>query len=333
MFSYFEVKKEDRSKYDQFIIDNKGNFTQSSFYSVWQEGIGNEVICYEFKKDDKLVGYIQIIILKSSFNQKLMYAPYGPIFNFNLTTEDIKELRKIFKKICKNHKSIFLRLDFPLNQEGGVAKVLKKAPEFSYVGSIFQPREEWVLNISDDTEKIFDGFHKKHRYHVRLAERHGYHADFYQDNFIEYFDEFYTSMKETADRNEFNLHPKKYYETVFNNLPNAFYSRILNKEGELLCCSIILPFGDTAMYLYGASTTLNEKISGTHMMHYENIKYLKQNYPGVIKYNFGGIGDHMASLTKFKKRFGGEILKHSSFYDIINTKILYFIFLIKKYIK
>ena len=142
-------------------------------------------------------------------------------------------------------------------------------------------------------------------------------------------------MSETSQRNGFGLHSKEYYKGVFDNLSNDnnSYLVIAKHEEKILIIDVIIVFGKTANYVFGASSNEFRDTLPSYKAQWEAILHAKKI--GCTIYNFGGVSINSQSkkwegLSAFKKRWGGEILEHSPFYDIITQPFWYFLYKIKK---
>jgi len=319
-------KVKNPKEYNDFLTENNASFTQSYFYADWHKENGTNVHAYVVYEDEKVLAYIQLIEVRVSGNQTFLYAPYGPVIVEKNKENTLKFLKKELEREVRILDAVFLRMEIGSNN----------TPKFTHKGSFFQPRAESVLNLTPITEEIFKKFHSKTRYSVRLAEKRGVEVEIIKNNLLDYFEDFYSLMKDTANRNSFCLHNRKYYEAIFNSIvqnQNGFLIKTtLNKKttGYLL----MIEYGKTVMYLLGASSDAERKVPSAHLGHWKAIQYAKEN--NFLNYNFGGIStknfpnSSLESLTRFKEKFGGTTIEHSGFYDIRNKKIFYFLFLIKK---
>jgi lipid II:glycine glycyltransferase (peptidoglycan interpeptide bridge formation enzyme) len=326
-----------------FIIENYGIFTQADFYSNWHNELGKNSFYYAIFEEQEPVLYMQTIEINAPFGKKILYAPYGPVYKKEYFEKALPILKTNLQKELKLNNVIFCRFDFfpTLNheQEDLVKKYFYKSHIKTYKGSLFQPRDEWVLNLLEDEEKLFSNIDKKNRYCIRQAEKAGIEVEIITKEFSKYFEEFYNLVTETSKRNNFGLHKKEYYKQVFDYLEetsNGYIVRSLYKDD--VCDSLLfLNFGKTTMFIFGGSSDKNRTIPTAHLSQWHSILYAKSL--GMTFYNFGGITTienpipSLESVTRFKKRFGGEIFRHSNFYDLIGNKFLYFLFVFRKLIK
>ena len=96
-------------------------------------------------------------------------------------------------------------------------------------------------------------------------------------------------------------------------------------------------FGNTATYVFAGSSSEERDRLPSYLAQWETIQHAKKL--GCKYYNFGGISGESAAhkswdgLTSFKKKFGGEELQHSTFFDIVADPLWYNIYNFRKYLK
>ena len=328
------------------LISKQTPFTQAWLYGEWQKMVGRKVRRFEVKKDPEIVGFFKIIKYPLLFSQSFLYIPHGPILKevSYFGDEFLKTFHDKLLEIAKEEKAIFVRFDFFLPEsnpmtggEGGanLSKFFKKVPEYAYHSSYFQPKFEWMLDLTKTEEEILSRMHPKNRYSIRLAGHRGIEVEITGENFKKYFSDFYRLLKETAKRGDFNLHPKNYYQNIFETLTsnNAFLV-VAKYGGKILLVNLILLFGNTAYFLFGGSSDEHKNLMFSHLAQWEAIKEAKTR--GMAIYNFGGVqgGDSVyknyEGISVFKKRFGGEIFEYSDSYDLILKPFWYLLYSLRK---
>ncbi len=337
-------------KHSKFLDENFAPLTQYGFYADWQNEIGRKQYVFTVTdQDNNIKLFMQSFIVAIGFGKNFLHSPYGPVLDKKIINSE--ELKTVLVVLIEGLRSIsakfncsFTRLDFVPNIDQILQKVgnlgLIQASKRSKDGSFFQPRVEWALDLTKDPEQIYREIDSKNRYAIRLAERKNVQVEIIKENISEYFDIFYKMMTDTAERNSFSLHKREYYTGVFESLKKNNNGRlVLTKiDNQIATCLVFVDYNQTTMFLFGASSTLLNKIVPTsHFAHWKNIQYSKSS--GFKIYNFGGVendkyqSESLRSLTTFKKRFGGYEIEHSGFYDLVVDKFIYKIFLFKKLIR
>jgi len=342
MFEIREIKH--KAEYNPLLISKQAPFTQAWFYGEWQEMMGRKVRRFEVKKDSEIIGFFQIISYPLPFNQNLLYIPHAPLLRQLADSEGqaefLEEFHRKLSEIGKEENAIFARFDLYLPSrslgEGGLTinKYFKKVPGYAYNSVYFQPKFEWILDLSKTEEELLKAMRPKTRYNIGLAERKGIKVNIVSGNFNDYFGDFHRLMEDTARRDDFNLHPKNYYRNIFTTLNpyNAFLT-IAEYNGKILAINLVLLFGNTAYFLFGGSSDEYKNLMFSHLAQWEAIKEAKKRDFEI--YNFGGVDaegiyEIFGGVSIFKKRFGGKLREYSDSYDLVLKPLWYRLYNIRK---
>lgn len=324
--------------YDPSNLCENVPFTQANFYGDWQKSLGRPVKRFLVYSGKEVVAYFLLITYPLLLGKSYSYIPHGPV------TKDFSEdffvnLKQELKRIAKVENSVFVRLDFtPPVTSDILSKFFTKAPLYTYHSAYFQPRAEWFLDLGKTENELLMAMHEKTRYSIRLAERKEITAEIVTSDFKKYFEIFHELMIETAKRNKFGLHPKNYYENIFRNLSKTNSYLSIARYGEkILAIDLIIIFGKIANYVFGGSSNDERNRMPTYLAQWKAICYAKQlncNY-----YNFGGISTEnniykgWDGLTIFKKKFNGEEIIHSDFFDVVINPFWYHLYNFRKRLK
>jgi peptidoglycan pentaglycine glycine transferase (the first glycine) len=134
------------------------------------------------------------------------------------------------------------------------------------------------------------------------------------------FEKFWSLMSATVNRDGFRLHEKEYYKKMLEveNIKLFFAEH----QNNILCAGIFSFFGDTAIYLHGASSDENRELMAPHLLQWELIKKAKSL--GCKYYDFFGIDEKKwPGVTRFKRGFGGQEMNYPGTFDIIFDKTKY----------
>jgi peptidoglycan pentaglycine glycine transferase (the first glycine) len=314
---------------------------QTFVYGEIQKKTGRNIKRFQILDDNQIVGYVQFIVYPLFGDKVYWYSPYGPVLK-KVTPDILKSLKIELNKLSKNSNIVFIRLDFTpvinsesLDQTRGIFVAALKS---SYIGAYFQPRHEWYTDISKTPDEILSKMHQKTRYSVRLAEKKGVVTKIITSNLLEKFDDFMSLMKGTAHRNKFALHNDEYYRAYFEEVEkngNAFIIEAWS-DNSLLASHFVVVEGKTAHYLFGASSDEKRELCAPYLAHFNAMKECR--VMGCDYYNFGAVSiegenDHWASLTIFKQKFGGHVVTHGQFFDLVSKPFWYYIYIARKFIK
>ncbi len=144
-------------------------------------------------------------------------------------------------------------------------------------------------------------------------------------------------MQETGERNAFGVHTEKYFESVYD-LFMPRYGKLLlaQHEDELLAAIMVFALGDTAWYLYGASSRVKSNLYATYGIQWAAIEWARQR--GCRYYDFWGVPDHDQEMLEaqfrqrqdglwgvygFKRGWGGELRRTSGAWDKVFNPLVY----------
>jgi lipid II:glycine glycyltransferase (peptidoglycan interpeptide bridge formation enzyme) len=339
----FELKELTESEsFDVNSFYTEAPFTQAYFYADWQRSLGRKAKRFVINKitenSSETVAYFQMIKYPLLLGKSYFYIPYGPILK-NSDENLLSFLKKEITKISKTENAVFTRLDFtPVISKEILSKIFTKSPLYTYHSSFFQPRTEWFLNLEKTETELLADMHKNHRYSIRLAEKEKIEIEIVTANFEKYFETFYELMTGTAKRNGFRLHPKNYYQNIFQNLSKTNAHLAVAKYNEkILVIDLIVIYGGVANYVFSGSSDEERNKMPTYLALWKSIlqaKSLNCEY-----YNFGGISAEnrpeksWEGLTAFKKKWGGQEISHSDFFDLVANPFLYHLYNLRKLLK
>lgn len=312
---------QDKNKWDEFIGKQPfSSFTQSWEWGELQESLERKIWRLELRENNEMIGVAQIIKYPLPFGKKFLYIPRGPVINKIYQQNAGEEFIKYLKNLAREEKSIFVRMDFDLGEK------LKAAPKEAYRSAITQPKSEWMIDLSLAESDLLSQMHEKTRYNIRLAQKRGVAAKVYFGNGLEnQLGKFFNLLRETAQRDRFYLHPLAHYQKIIDIFDDKIELAAAEYEGKILAAGLVLFFGNTATYLYGGSSSENRNLMAPYAMHWQAIRRAKER--GCRWYSFGAVNDtDLASITRFKQGFGGELIDFGGSFDMIVNPLWYFLY-------
>ena len=344
----------DSEVFDPTSLVSNTPFTQANFYGEWQKSLDrkvsrflvNEIDVAAGDKVGKTVAYFQIIKYPLIFKKNYLYIPYGPVVK-EISKDLFVALKKELKKISRKENAVFTRLDFtpPIGVMSGpemvsetatdLVQIFTKAPKYTYHSAYFQPRLEWFLDLNKSEEQILTEMHKNTRYSIKTSEKREVATQIITENFLEYFEPFYELIQETAKRDGFNLHQKRYYQNIFENLDKSYgYLSVARFGRKILSVDIFIIFGKTSNYVFGCSSNEERNRLPSYAAQWRAIQYAKER--GCTEHSFGGISTQDKTykgwdgLSSFKRKFGGREVQHSDFYDVVVKPFWYHAYNLRK---
>ena len=325
--------------WNNFVIANS---SPASFLQSWEFGdfcennLNNKIFRLGVFEDNNLIAVAQFVQKKIFKNKFYLNCQKGPIVKFLMIND--KFLNKIFNLLIyklKNIKksNIFLRIAPPYY--GNFQDTVSNFQKPKILVNLKEPESSLILDLSKSEEELLKNMNQKTRYNIRLAERKGIkiskiQAPISKDN----IDIFYNLMQQTAQRDRINIFSKKYYQnllliTDYGLLITQF---IAYHNNQPLAIIIVVGFGDTATYFYGASSDEQRNLMPNYLIQWHAIKWSRKN--GYKFYDFWGINKNgWAGITRFKKGFGGKELNYVGTFDYVLNKKWYNLLRIVRFFK
>jgi lipid II:glycine glycyltransferase (peptidoglycan interpeptide bridge formation enzyme) len=215
---------------------------------------------------------------------------------------------------------LFVRLDVPF--EDAATGGLVRAPVD------IQPPSTVMIDLGQEEDALLGAMKSKTRYNVRLAGKRGVEVRegrvrAPEDELADDLDRWYELYRETAARDRIAIHSPAYYRALFDTAaayPAVDLSLLVAEhEGELLAGIIVLRFGVTATYLYGASSNHKRNLMAPYALQWEAMR--RSRGAGAAHYDLFGVppaddpGHPMHGLYRFKTGFGGRILHRAGGWD------------------
>ncbi len=233
------------------------------------------------------------------------------------TKEDIKRLRDEGIKIG----GAGIRIE-PNELKGKIPEGLVRGRRF------FTPKTFW-LDLTKSEEELLAAMHPKARYNIRLAEKHGVVIG--EDNSDAAFEKFWELTDQTAKRQGFYAHDKRYFELMWKTLKNKIFHLFVAKyQGEILAAWIIFKYDDKIYYPYGSSSDTHREVMAPSLMLWKIAVWGKTQ--GCKIFDLWGV-EEGKGFTDFKAKFGPKTVEFVGTYDLIINPPLYWTFRIMEWIR
>jgi len=192
--------------------------------------------------------------------------------------------------------------------------------------TLFTPTS-FQIDLTKSEDELMAGFHKKTRYNIRLAQRHGVEAKI--DNSNKAFDKYIKLTRETVHRQRFYAHTERYHRLMWKHLNRAAgngqqaIAKLLTAtyKNEIITTWILFVWKESLYYPFGASTDKHKKVMANNLMMWEAIRLGKKL--GLKKFDLWG-REPGKGFTPFKEGYNPYIVKFVGTWDlIVNHKIYY----------
>jgi lipid II:glycine glycyltransferase (peptidoglycan interpeptide bridge formation enzyme) len=201
-----------------------------------------------------------------------------------------------------------------------------------------QPPSTLCLDLQRGEDALLADMKSKWRYNVRLAGRKGIGVERVDAHGLP---EFERLMAQTAQRHGIAGRPPGYHAAVFASL--GPYARLYAArfEAQTLAMMLVVHFGDTATYLYGASSEQERQRMPNHAMQWAAMHAACEE--GLACYDMWGIPDAIGQAVVaggdpdavpagedglwgvwgFKRGFGGDVWRAVGAWDDVYAPLRY----------
>ena len=309
---------------DAFSEKHKnGHFLQTSLWGkVKSDWKWFGVICRN--DSGEITGTLAVLLRKiSKLPYHMMYAPRGPVCDFD-DKETFCALIEAAKEEGKKYNAYELKIDKDVPDDNEEYRATALSQGFKFKGKTinfedFQCR--CVIRILLDgrsEDEVFAAFHSDHRRKIRIAMKNNVEVKIHGSEMAETF---YQIMKETCERDGFELRSAAYFAKILDVFGDKARLYMAYYEGEPIAGAISVLWGDKVWYFYGASSNSNRKVMPNYLLQWEMIKWaIKENCK---IYDFRGVAgvidenNPLFGLYRFKHRFDGTYIEFMGEMDLI----------------
>ena len=249
------IENVDKNKYEEFVENHKtkSHFLQSYDWGLFSKDNKNVTPYYVGLENDKkkLVATALLLQRKMQLGYSYFYCPRGFVCDYS-NKEIIKEFTEEIKKFAKKKKVIFLKIDPDvklqnLDIDGNELEGHTNFELVNYLKNLGykhlgynkafehnQPRYTFRLDLTQGIESIKNNFHSTTK--KVMNKGNPYELEVFKND-EKYIDDFYKTMKDTADRENISIYSKEYYLNFYKDLHKNNHSDIyivyLNKKKTL----------------------------------------------------------------------------------------------------
>lgn len=327
------MDKISEKEYQEFLEKHeKCHYAQSMEWAKVKEDWKNEIIVVR-DENGKIKALLSLLIRKLPYiNSCMMYAPRGPICDLD-DEKSFAELMKKADELAKKYKAFMLKMDPDILSSNENFKSMAEKYGFKIEGKIknvntlLQPRYVFRLDLKGKTEEeVFNSFHSKTRYNIRLAGRKGVTL---REGTREDLGEFQDILETTGKRDGFYIRKKEYFEKIYDSFDNKHLKLVFaDYEGKPIACVLNIFYGNKEWYLYGGSLNKHRNLMPTYLLQWEMIKEAIARKADC--YDFRGVcatdeTHYNEGLYRFKKGFNADFVEFMDMHKVYNH-VVYFLF-------
>jgi peptidoglycan pentaglycine glycine transferase (the first glycine) len=236
--------------------------------------------------------------------------------------------------ICRKHRAIFCKLEPDSWDHEHPMFVM--APWFRSRYNI-QPPRTILVDLQGSEDEILARMKQKCRYNIRLAEKKGVTVQAWDDIYG-----FHRMLQITGGRDGFGVHSEEYYQRAYQLFQPVGKCELLVAEygGKPLAALMAFASGYRAWYIYGASTDEERNRMPTYLLQWEAMRWAKTR--GCREYDLWGVPDEdedqleadfekrrdgLWGVYRFKRGFGGKLMRAAQAFDRVYNPLLYQLYL------
>lgn len=308
----------DESAWDAEVVRLGGGLLQTWRWGAFKARHGWSVARVRAEHEHGGGSGIAQILFKHKGPLALGYLPRGPLLSADDPALWSALLREI-DRACRRRRAVSV-----IVEPERALPVLPGGPRFVTGPARIQPARTVKVPLLDD-DALLAQMHQKTRYNIRYSLRKGVTVSF-EDPAGPGFDDFFTLMEDTAERNEYAIHSREYYRDALATLGDRAALAIARVPGGEAAAALIASVtGPEAVYLYGASSTRHRTMQPGFALQFETMRWARAL--GCSRYDLWGIpaadpettatpegdrlagtrGDDWRGLYEFKVRFGGTV--------------------------
>ncbi len=278
----------------------------------------------------------------------MAYLAMGPLVSDNMQgASDQLEvaLWKAIDATSQKHHAAFLKWEpgiFANLSSNAITDISVLSTQYPALPDGFRPSPQTVqppntvmIDISSSEESIMARMNQGTRRKIRQSLKNGitYREGTKADVTI-----FTGMMNTTGERNAFGVHDPTYYAKAYDLfVPQGDSALIIAEhEGDPLAGIMVFAKGQTAWYLYGASSNVKRNLMGAYGVQWAAIQWAKAK--GCTEYDMWGIpdadettleaqfesrSDGLWGVYGFKRGWGGSVVRSLGAWDKVYNPVIY----------
>ena len=329
---------EEDAVWDDFVANHPhGSILQTTNWARLKNRFGWSSERVWLKREGSLVAGAQILYRSAALGIfKIGYIPHGPLLDWGNDEQISVLFGQIDESAYKNGAGI-AKME-PLLWQNEVTA--ERWEDICHKNSLImtedtiQPPRTVIVDLRPSEDEILAAMKQKTRYNIRLSARkdvivrEGTGSD---------LNTFADLMQITGQRDSFGTHSPEYYASMYSLFaPDNAVLLIAEYEGKPLAAAMITALGETAVYLYGASSNEERNRMPAYAVQWAAMRWARER--GCTRYDLWGVPDASfdeleAQFTerkdglwpvyRAKRGYGGRVLRTVGVVDRVYNERLY----------
>jgi lipid II:glycine glycyltransferase (peptidoglycan interpeptide bridge formation enzyme) len=305
--------------WDSFVERTPGgHHVQTTRWAEVKRTVGWHAVRVEIRRDDALVGGLQMLLKRIGPLGSVGFVPRGPLIAEDAGAGVLHVILDCLDKLVRSERVLHLKVQPPAGGEHVVATLRARGYRPSALETA--PTATVLVDLDRELDDVFAGMRTNMRPNVRRAERNGVTVRAGSGDDI---GTLHRLLRATADRQDFAPYPEGYYRAMWELFSSAGQAHLLVAEqGDTPISAVLLiAFRDTVLYKIGGWSGEAREARPNALMHWKAIDWSKQ--AGHRWYDLEGIELAVAravmdggappaastdGVSHFKLGFGGEVV-------------------------
>jgi peptidoglycan pentaglycine glycine transferase (the first glycine) len=268
------------AEWDRFVAAHPaGHLLQTSRWGALKGAFDWRSRCVVLRDGNgRLVAGAQVLLRRAA-GLTLAYVPRGPVVDWDAAAPRDAILAAV-ADLARSEGAMVLKVE-PELFDTSANRTRMQALGFAPSKQTVQPPSTVVLDITGGEDEILQRMKSKWRYNVRLAARKDVTVRAMSRADLPAFD---AMMQTTGSRDGFTVHT-----------PDAATFLLAEYQGRPLASIVVFVVGQTAWYLWGASSNDERNRMPNHALQWAGIQWARAH--GATRYDLWGIPDDVGRLA------------------------------------
>lgn len=295
--------------------------------------------------DGALLAGAQLLI-RARYGLSVAYTPRGPLLAGEPAADRL--LLAGLARVARRARAVFLRLEPNLTEGDPAADATHTWLQLQGLrpAATIQPRSSIHVDLARPEEAILAGCSKGHRADIRRAERGGVQVRAGDERDLAAF---YAIMRSTGARASFGIHAEAYYAEAWRRFQPRSRLLLAELDGRVVAAHMVFADSARGLYLYSGAEDEGLRAGANHLLEWHALRWAREL--GCASYDLWGIpdalgqaaalsadsadsdlraaleaeaqADPLIGVYRFKKGFGGRVVRYLPAYDQVLIPPLY----------
>jgi peptidoglycan pentaglycine glycine transferase (the first glycine) len=324
----------DSNKWDAFVERQGGHLLQTAAWGRLKAAFGWDYRIVSLDEGSAIRAGALLLFRRLPLGLgTIAYVPRGPVVDWE-DGETVEALQAALDDAAQERRAIMLKIE-PAGWEGEFDPGPLPGLGYQRSSQTIQPPRTIMLDISGSEDDILAKMNQGTRRKIRLASRR---CVVIREGEVGDLASFHRLTRVTGARNEFGTHTLPYYQKAFELFRPGGHAALLmaSYEGRDLGGLMAFAWGDTAWYLYGASSNEERDRMPNHALQWAAIRWARER--GCMVYDLWGVPDFDEAALEagfqsrrgglwgvygFKRGFGGRVVRTVGAWDKVYRPTAY----------